>query len=85
MDAFSGKISRKLDNTLGLFLSINGFSSDAVLIHSAGRSTILLMDGIDLLAVLENRIDFVSLIIRKRRYASQTGNIYLRVGEIVNE
>ncbi|RUS48258.1 restriction endonuclease [Cohnella sp. AR92] len=85
LDAFTGKISRKLDNTLGLFLSINGFSGDAVQIHSAGRSTILLMDGIDLLAVLENRIDFVSLIIRKRRHASQTGDIYLNVGKIINE
>lgn len=85
LDAFSGKISRKLDNTLGLFLSINGFSEDAVKIHSAGRSTILLMDGIDLLAVLENRIDFVSLILRKKRHAAQTGGIYLKVMEILNE
>ncbi|AZV69231.1 hypothetical protein DT426_27535 [Bacillus cereus] len=85
LDAFSGKISRKLDNTLGLFLSINGFSEDAVKIYSLGRSTILLMDGMDLLAVLENRIDIVSLIVRKRRHAAQTGNIYLKVEKILND
>ncbi|MNW39550.1 hypothetical protein D3C74_166400 [compost metagenome] len=85
LDAFNGKISRKLDNTLGLFLSINRFSEEAVRIHSVGRSTILLMDGIDLLAVLENRIDFVSLITRKKRHAAQTGNIYLCVSDILNE
>ncbi|MEH7460085.1 hypothetical protein V7183_23655, partial [Bacillus sp. JJ1127] len=84
LDAFSGKISRKLDNTLGLFLSINGFSEEAVKIYSSGRSTVLLMDGADLLAVLENRIDMVSLIVRKRRYASQTGNIYLKIGNVLN-
>lgn len=56
LDFFSGKISRKLDNTLGLFLSISGFSEDAVRIHSSGRSTILLMDGMDLMAILENQI-----------------------------
>jgi hypothetical protein len=78
LDAFNGKIRRKLDNTLGLFLAVNGFSEDAVRIHSAGRSTMLLMDGIDLMAVLEGRIDFVSLIVRKRRHAAQTGEIYLR-------
>lgn len=78
LDAFHGKINRKLDNTLGLFLSINGFSEDAVRIHSVGRSTILLMDGVDLMAVLEGRVDFVSLIIRKRRHAAQTGEIYLK-------
>ncbi|MDU1845223.1 MAG: hypothetical protein E6778_06725 [Niallia nealsonii] len=84
LDAFSGKIGRKLDNTLGLFLSINGFSEDAVKIYSSGRSSILLMDGMDLLAVLENQIDIVSLIIRKRRHASQTGNIFLPVSKILN-
>ncbi|MGE6402247.1 restriction endonuclease [Bacillus cereus] len=85
LDAFSGKISRKLDNTLGLFLSINGFSEDAVKIYSSGRSTILLMDGMDLLAVLENRIDIVSLIVRKRRHAAQTGNIYFKVEKLLND
>ncbi|MBY6086827.1 hypothetical protein [Priestia flexa] len=85
LDSFSGKINRKLDNTLGLFLSINGFSEDAVRIHSVSRSTILLMDGSDLMAVLENQIDFLSLIIRKRRHAAQTGNIYLKISEILND
>lgn len=85
LDAFSGKINRKLDNTLGLFLSINGSSEDAVRIHSVGRSTILLMDGTDLMAVLENHIDFVTLMVRKRRHAAQTGNIYLKANDIINE
>ena len=85
LDSFAGKINRKLDNTLGLFLSVNGFSEDAVRIHSVSRSTILLMDGSDLMAVLENQIDFLSLIIRKRRHAAQTGNIYLKISEILND
>ncbi len=79
LDSFKGKIGRKLDNTLGLFLSINGFSEDAIKIHSSGRSTIILMDGIDLMAVLEGRIDFVSMLTRKRRHAAQTGNIFYRI------
>ncbi len=78
LDSFNGKIRRKLDNTLGLFLSVNGFSEDAVRIHSTGRSTMILMDGVYLMAVLEGRIDFVSLIVRKRRHAAQTGEIYLK-------
>ena len=85
LDSFSGKVKRKLDNTLGLFLSVNGFSQDAVRIHSVGRSTVLLMDGTDLMAVLENQIDFVSLIVRKRRYAAQTGNIYLKINEVLHD
>lgn len=83
LDAFKGKLSRKLDNTLGLFLSIGGYSDDAVKIHSTGRGMMILMDGNDLMAVLEGRIDFVQLLLRKRRYASQTGNIYIKIHEIL--
>ena len=78
-----GKISRKLDNTLGIFLSINGFSEEAVQIHSVGRSKILLMDGADLMAVLERRIEFDSLVKRKKRHASQTGKIYLTIDKSI--
>lgn len=83
LDALRGKLSRKLENSLGLFLSINGFSSDGVTAHSSGRRLLILMDGSDLMAVLEGRIDLVQLLVRKRREASQTGNIYLKIHEIL--
>ncbi len=83
LDVLAGKLSRKLDNTLGLFLSINGFSEDGVKAHSSGRRMMLLMDGSDLMAVLEGRIDLIQLLLRKRREASQTGNIYIRIHEIL--
>jgi hypothetical protein len=84
LDAFSGKLTRKLDNTLGLFLSINGFSEDAVKAHSTGRRLMILMDGSDIMGVLEGRIDLLQLLLRKRRHASQTGNIYLKLHEIIS-
>lgn len=83
LDAFDGKVRRKLENTLGLFLSINGFVEDSVKAYSSGRSLMILMDGADLMAVLEGRIDLVTLLLRKRRHASQTGNIYLRIHELL--
>ncbi len=83
LDGMAGKLSRKLENTLGLFLSVNGFSEDAVKVHSSGRRLVILMDGSDLMAVLEGRIDLVQLLLRKRRKASETGNIYLRIHEIL--
>jgi hypothetical protein len=43
----------------------------------------LLMDGSDIMAILEGRIDLVQLLLRKRRAAAQTGNIYLMVHEIL--
>ena len=85
LDAFSGKLSRKLENTLGLFLSINGFSVDAIKAHTTGRKLMILMDGSDLMAILEGRIDLIELLYRKKRYASQTGNIYLRIHEIIKD
>lgn len=83
LDSLAGKLQRKLENTLGLFLSVNGFSEDGVKAHSSGRRLILLMDGSDLMAVLEGRIDLFQLLLRKRRHASRTGNIYLRIHEII--
>lgn len=83
LDSLAGKLSRKLDNTLGLFLSINGYSDEAVNAHSSGRRLLLLMDGSDIMAVLEGRIDLKDLLLRKRRHAAQTGNIYLKVSEVI--
>lgn len=83
LDVLAGKLSRKLENTLGLFLSINGFSPEGVTAHSSGRRLLILMDGSDLMAVLEGRIDLIQLLLRKRREASQTGNIYLKIQEIL--
>ncbi|MBK8688707.1 MAG: hypothetical protein IPN24_09775 [Betaproteobacteria bacterium] len=41
-----------------------------------------LVDGGDLMAVLEERIDFTSLLLRKKRHAAQTGQIYLSYYQI---
>lgn len=80
---FSDKVKTKLENTLGVFLSINGFSQDGVSAHQAGGAAIILMDGADLMAVLEERIDFTSLLLRKKRHAAQTGSIYLNYYQMV--
>jgi hypothetical protein len=82
LDAFAGKISRKLDNTLGLFLSINGYSPDAVSLHTATRPVMILMDGSDLMAVLEGRIELGALLLRKRRHAAQTGELFLPIHRV---
>jgi len=79
MDSFSSKVGRKLENTLGLFLSINGFSKDGVEIYSGSGPKFILMTGADLMAILEGRIDFISLLRRKKRHASQTGLILLEI------
>ena len=82
LDSFAAKVERKLDNTLGLYLSMNGYSPDGITAHSSGRRLILLIDGGHLMAVFEGRIELPQLLARIKRNAAQTGNIYLDVGEI---
>jgi hypothetical protein len=51
---FDGKVRRKLDNTLGLFLAMNGYSRDALRAFATGeRPRLILMDGADLAAFLD--------------------------------
>jgi len=83
LDSFAAKVLRKLDNTLGIFLTINGCTEDGLTAHQRGRASVLVMDGAHLMAVLEERIDFTSLLIRVRRHAAQTGNIYLPIHRIL--
>jgi len=85
LDAFSAKIDDKIENTLGLFLSINGFEPTAVTKHSGRGSTMILMDGVDLYAVLEGRIDLVDLLRRKYRHAAQTGEIMLSASAVLSQ
>lgn len=83
LDSFAGKVKRKFD-AKGLFLSINGFSQDGVSAHSSGEKVLLLIDGSDLMAVLDGRIDLKELLSRKRKQAAQTGQIYYTYREMVS-
>lgn len=76
---FGGKIDGKLKNTLGLFVSLGPYSKECTETGSPILKSMILMDGIDLMQVLEGRIRLNELILIKRRHASQTGNIYYRM------
>jgi len=83
LDAFSMKVRRRGENTLGLFLAINGFEPTAISLHSGNRSPIILMDGADLFAVVDDRIDLRALLQRKRREASMTGRVFITASEVL--
>jgi len=76
---FGGKIAGKLKNTLGLFISLDGFSSECTETGSPIVKSMILMDGQDLMMVLDGRIRLNEIILIKRRHASDTGEIYHRV------
>jgi len=79
-----GAVASNLDNTLGLFISVNGFSEDGLERYRQGnRPRIICMDGMDLTSVLEGFIDLRDLLRRKRAVAAQQGRIFIRVDEIM--
>lgn len=79
---FGGKISGKLKNTLGLFISLEGYSSECTETGSSVVKSMILMDGQDLMMVFDGRIRLNEMIFIKRRHASDTGEIYYRISGI---
>jgi hypothetical protein len=78
-----GAVGSSLDNTLGLFVSINGFSEESITGYLKGhRPRLICMDGSHLMTVLEGRIDFSDLLIRLRDAAVHKKNILIPVKDI---
>lgn len=85
LDVFASKVARRAENTLGLFVAISGFEPTAVETHSGRRSPLILMDGGDLHAVLDERIDLRELLRRKRRHAAMTGVILITAAQVLGQ
>jgi len=71
---FNSKIEEStLENTLGVFLSINGFTNEARSRYANRRTSVILIEGIDLMPVLKGDIGFDELIEDKKKQASRLG------------
>lgn len=81
IDSLKAKIDNKADNTMGILLSISGYSSTAIKEASGSKTTILLMDHSHLYYYLSGGMDFKDIISRIRRHASQTGESFLKVAD----
>lgn len=81
IDSFYKKVVTKAENTMGIMLSISGFSSVAIDEASGERTPILLMDHSHLYLVLGGMMGLSEVINRLRRHASQTGEAYLPVSQ----
>lgn len=77
IDSFYRKVVTKADNTMGIFVSIAGFSSVAIDEASGERTPLLLMDHGHLYLMLTGAMSIADIIHRVRRHASQTGEAYL--------
>jgi len=72
--AFKGKVDRKIESTRGLFVSVVGFRQDIVQrLREAGPANLILMDGYDLVLILEGRVSLIDALQAKADKASQEG------------
>ncbi|MEH7236229.1 hypothetical protein [Bacillus sp. JJ1562] len=66
LDSLYGKVARSGKQTMGLFISINGWSTNVVpLMKQSPDKSIFLMDGYDLRVVLSGEIDLIELLQKK--------------------
>jgi hypothetical protein len=81
VDIFFKKVSNKADNTMGIMVSISGFSNIAVKEASGPKTPLLLFDHTHVFALLGGTITLEELVCRVRRHCSQTGQAYLSLQE----
>jgi hypothetical protein len=81
IDSLLAKVNTKADNTMGIMVSMAGYSSVAIQQASFARSPLLLFDHNHLYMVLGAIEIFADVVRRVRRHSSQTGNAYLSVQE----
>lgn len=77
IDTFMAKVTTKADNTMGLFLTMSGYSQVAITEASRPRTPLLLVDSTHIFSVLQGLWELPELISRLRQHASQTSEAYL--------
>ena len=77
IDSIKAKIDSKADNTMGVMLSISGYSSVAISEASGKKTVLLLLDAAHIYLYLVGSMKFDDILSRIRRHASQTGESYL--------
>lgn len=78
--AFKGKVDGKLVGTIGIFISMSGFSEDAVDALSLGKTlNVILFDKDDIEASLESKDSFKKVLLTKLRKAAERGLVYFPI------
>ncbi len=83
VDVFRRKVESKADNTMGIIVSMSGYTKPAVDAASGERSPTLLIDYRHIYAVLGSVLKLDELIGRIRRSASQTGRALSSLEDLV--
>jgi len=77
VDTFMAKVTTKADNTMGLFVTMSGYTQVAIAEASRPRTPLLLVDSTHIFSVLQGLWELPELISRLRQHASQTSEAYL--------
>jgi hypothetical protein len=77
IDVFHKEVTDKADNTMGVFVSISGYSGPAIEGASGRGTPLLLLDHRHIYLSLTGSVTFSEIIERVRRHASQTGEALL--------
>nr|WP_200868305.1 restriction endonuclease [Pantoea sp. IMH] len=81
IDSLKSKVNNMADNTMGIMVSISGYSSVAISEASGSKTTLMIIDASHLYLFLSGAISFGEVISRIRRHASQTGEAYLPISK----
>ena len=79
IDTLKAKVGAMADNTMGLFVSISGYTTVATEQASGPGTTLLIFDSRHLYHVLAGTATFPEVVSRARRHASQTGRAYWQI------
>jgi hypothetical protein len=86
LDGLKGQVDRSGKQTMGLFLSINGWSENVPgILQQNPDKSIILMDGYDLRAVLSRMVDLHDFLLAKIAYLNLKTNPFLSVTEYLKE
>ncbi len=81
VDTFLAKINDKADNTMGVMVSMSGYSSIAMQGASGRKTPLILLDYTHVYLILGAGHTLPEVVMRVRRHASQTGNAFLPADE----
>jgi hypothetical protein len=81
IDSLKAKVNKMADNTMGIMVSISGYSSSAIADASGSKTTLLILDASHLYLFLSGGMTFAEIISRVRRHVSQTGQAYLPINQ----
>ena len=79
IDSFKNKVVTKADNTMGIMVSMSGYSTVATKEASRDKTPLLLLDFKHLYMLFTGSLRFSEMVARVRRHSSQTGQAYLAV------